>query len=55
MQNGLDGVATTCGDVTLKAGKQGQQQVDAEAVPLPGKGESQRCDFSPKPHPSGWA
>lgn len=38
VQNGLDGVPTTCGDVTLKTGKKGQKHVDSEALPLPGKG-----------------
>lgn len=38
VQNGLDGVPTTCGDVTFKTGKQGQKHVDSEALPLPGKG-----------------
>jgi len=52
VQNGLDGVTTTCGDVTLEPREQGQKHVDSEALPLSEEGRSQRCDPSPKPHPS---
>lgn len=55
VQNGLDGVTTTCGDVALKPWEQGQKHVDAEALPLPGEGWSQSCDPCPPPrklHPS---
>lgn len=38
VQNGLDGVTTTCGDVTLKPGEQGQKHVDPEALPLSEEG-----------------
>lgn len=34
VQNGLDGVTTTCGDVTLEPREQGQKHVDSEALPL---------------------
>lgn len=38
VQNGLDGVTTPCGDVTLKTWEQGQKHVDSEALPLSREG-----------------
>lgn len=37
VQNGLDGVTATCGDVTFKTREQGQKHIDSEALTLPGK------------------
>lgn len=37
VQNGLDGVATARGDVTLEARKQRQKHIDAETLPQPGE------------------
>lgn len=48
VQNGLDGVATTCGDVTLKTGKQRQQHVDSEALTLSEKRVELRGVTSPQ-------
>lgn len=36
VQNSLDGVTTTCGDVTLKTREQRQKHIDSEALTLPG-------------------
>lgn len=52
VQNGLDGIPTTCSDVTLKTGQQGQKHVDSEALPLSGEGGGVRGRDSPKPGPS---
>lgn len=48
VQNGLDGVPPTCGDVALKAREQGQKHIDPEALPLPGERGSQG-QASPEP------
>lgn len=41
VQNGLDGVATPCGDVTLKAREQRQKHVDSETLPLSRRQQSE--------------
>lgn len=48
VQNGLDGVATTCGDVTLKTRKQRQKHVDSEALTLSEKRVELRGVTSPQ-------
>lgn len=48
VQNGLDRVATTCGYVTLKTGKQRQKHIDSEALTLSEKRVELRGVTSPQ-------
>lgn len=51
VQNGLDGIPTTCSDVTLKTGQQGQKHVDSEALPLSGEGRGRQRRGLPQARP----
>ena len=52
VQNGLDGVTTTCRDVTFKPRQQGQKHVDSETLALSGKGAESEVPPVPLPSPA---
>jgi hypothetical protein len=57
VQNGLDGITTTCGDVSFKAREQGQKHIDSETLALSGNRGRMRGVMVPKvgSTPSSWA